>query len=409
MNNDGINENPASPAPAGDESSAPGILAVVQRYSVAVTCTLIAFAIRYWLTPILGGELPFMLFVAAALVAAWYGGAVTGIVSLLLGLMLAGHFFLPPHIATQMPYSPEALEFVRYFFTASLGIVLIEVLHRDRKRTRLAAEELRREVERRRRTEATLREAQAELARHAQELEQRVADRTARLTATVESLRGLLYHIAHNLRAPLRAMSGYSTLLAREHAVALNAEGRDFLDHISAAARRMDELIRDLLEYGRLGHVDLVLTNVSLERAVDRCLFQLDYEIKAKKAEVTVDRPLPAVWGDAEVLEQVLTNLLENALKFVSPGVAPRIRLRAEPRGSRVRIWVEDNGVGIDPRYHERIFGVFESLYPGSGQEGTGIGLAIVRQGAQRMEGQAGVDSEVGAGSRFWVELQAAH
>jgi signal transduction histidine kinase len=123
---------------------------------------------------------------------------------------------------------------------------------------------------------------------------------------------------------------------------------------------------------------------------------------------VTVLGPLPEVQAHPEVLERVLTNLLENALKFVRAGVAPRIRLWTEPRGSVVRLWIEDNGMGIDPQYHERIFKVFESLYPSQSQQGTGMGLAIVKQGAQRLGGQVGVESRVGAGSRFWVEFQGA-
>ncbi len=408
MNDTEPNEELKGTGPAQTDTRPPELGGILRRYGVAFLCVLVAFAIRYWLSPVLGEELPFMLFVAASLVAAWYGGAVTGVVALLLGLLLASYFFLPGQRPPRMPYSLETLQLVRYLFTASLGIVLIEVLHRDRRRTRAAVQELEREVERRQRTEAALREAQAQLRQRADELEQRVTERTSRLTATVESLRELLYHIAHNLRAPLRAMDGYSTVLASDCAPKLEPASREHLRHISQAARRMDRLIDDLLQYGRLGTMEIALTRVSLQAAVEAACSQLAREIQAANAEVTVDGPLPEVQAHPEVLEGALTHLLENALGFARAGVAPRIRVWAEPRGAVVRLWIEDNGIGIDPQYHERIFRVFESLYPSQGREGTGMGLALVKQGVQRLGGQVGVESQLGAGSRFWVELPGA-
>jgi signal transduction histidine kinase len=306
------------------------------------------------------------------------------------------------------PFSLEALQFIRYFFTASLGIALIEVLHRDRRKARAALEELEREVKRREKTEEELRQAETRLRRHADLLEQRVEERTAHLAATVESLRGLLYHIAHNLRAPLRAMEGYSHLLITEHGPKLDAIARGHLLHIGAASKRMDELIQDLLAYGRLGHIEVAIRGLDLGAAVNEALFALQLEIQRRNAVVRIDGSLPAVLADPQILKEVLANLLENAIKFVPPETQPQVTLRAERRGSEVRLLIEDNGVGIEPRFHQRIFEVFEALYPGNGQSGTGIGLAIVKQGMQRMHGAVGLESEPGAGSRFWIELPGA-
>ena len=371
-----------------------------RRYLAALFCILIAFGVRYWLTPILGEELPFMLFIAAALVAAWYGGAVAGTTALLLGLFLADHFFLAKAKA-QLTRSTEALYFVRYIFTASLGIALIETLHRSRRK-------LQSEVARRQRTEAELLLTQNLLKTHANELEESVARRTTELAATVKYLESLLYHIGHNLRAPLRAMEGYATILVEEYASRLDATAKDYSAHISDAARRMDTLIHDLLEYGRLGYVQLPLSRVNLGQVLEQVLFRLAYEIRTRNAQLNVVGPLPDVLANPEMLEQVLTNLVENSIKFVSAGTRPVVQMDAETRVGKVRLWIRDNGIGIPEAYRNRIFEVFETLPCPQGVGGTGIGLAIVKQGIQRMGGQVGVESDSGGGSCFWIELPSA-
>jgi signal transduction histidine kinase len=167
----------------------------------------------------------------------------------------------------------------------------------------------------------------------------------------------------------------------------------------------MNLLIHGLLDYGRLGHVEVGLVNVSLEKVIEKALFGLAYEIRASTAEVQVLDPLTEALANADVLEAVVTNLLENAIKFIHPGTRPQVRVWSELRESRVRLWVKDNGIGIDPQFHERIFAAFETLPSGGRNHGTGIGLAIVKLGVQRMGGHVGVESQLGAGSRFWIEL----
>jgi signal transduction histidine kinase len=387
--------NRKEPSPNSEAAdSRPGILL---RYTVAFLCMLVAFEIRYFLTPWLGEELPFMLFVGAALVAAWYGGAVAGMASLLMGLFLSDYFFLS-RAAPGFPPRIEALHVVRYVFTASLGIILIEVLHRNRRK-------LEEQIARREESEARLREAHEQLSHHAEQLDRCVEERTERLSETVEALRDLLYHMAHNLRSPLRAVQGFTSLLSQEYASKLDATARQYSNQICAAASRMDELIHDLLEYGRLGYVQLAVRPVSLEEILESVLFRAAHQIQSAKANVKVLHPLPEVMADAAILEQVLANLLENAIKFVGRGQRASVQIRAEHDHHTVRVWVEDNGIGIDPLYSERIFGAFETLHPRQGYEGTGIGLAIVKQGILRMGGLVGVESKPGAGSRFWIDL----
>jgi signal transduction histidine kinase len=170
----------------------------------------------------------------------------------------------------------------------------------------------------------------------------------------------------------------------------------------------MDQLIHDLLDYGRLGHVEVQLTEVKVGEVLDRVVYRSMHQLQQKKAVLKIDSPLPEVRANAEILEQILANLMDNALKFTAAGRRPQIRLSTEIKGGWARIYVQDNGIGIEPHHTKRIFEPFETLHPGSRAKGTGIGLAIVRQGILRMGGRAGVESEPGRGSRFWIELPLA-
>ncbi len=141
---------------------------------------------------------------------------------------------------------------------------------------------------------------------------------------------------------------------------------------------------------------------------VDEACGALEIEVKELGGEIAVERPLGRVLAHRAVLGQIVTNLLTNAVKFTKPDTPPRVRVRSERAAGRVRLWVEDNGIGIASEHRERIFRAFERLHGVQQYPGTGIGLAIVQKGATRLGGQAGVESEPGAGSRFWVELAEA-
>jgi PAS domain S-box-containing protein len=266
-----------------------------------------------------------------------------------------------------------------------------------------------RDITERKRTERALVAAQAQLQRYAQELEQRVQERTAKLQETVRSLDGFCYTIAHDLRAPLRAMTGFSAELVETYAAALNPQGRDYLLRIQASAARMDALIRDLLEFGRLNTVELDnLGTVELPSALCKALLPLESEIAAKGGRVELREPLMAVRGSKVVVEQVFANLLANALKFVPPDIPPHVQIWTEPRLGMVRVCVQDNGIGIKSEHIEKLFQPFVRLVNADEFPGTGIGLAIVRKGVERMGGHAGVESQLGKGSCFWIELPRA-
>lgn len=254
-------------------------------------------------------------------------------------------------------------------------------------------------------TELALRDAQARLQEHAARLEQAVAERTAELRETNEQLETFVYTVAHDLRGPLRAMTGFSQLLVADYADKLDPTARHMLERIQGASEFMDRLVIDLLSFGRAARAQIEMEPVSVARAWEQAWFQCAVEAERTRAKVEVVEPLPCVRGHEATLGQVLANLLANALKFVPEGATPEVRFGAEPRGEWVRLWMEDNGIGIAPEHCERVFRVFERLH-GTRYGGTGVGLAIVRKGAERMGGRAGVESEPGKGSRFWIELR---
>jgi len=252
------------------------------------------------------------------------------------------------------------------------------------------------------------RRAEADLKRLNETLEDRVAERTRQLEEINAELDAFGYTVSHDLRAPLRAMDGFAKALAATYGDALDARGHDFLRRITGAAERMDRLIQDLLAYSRLSRDELRLQPVSLGDVVREALRDLEADIRQRAAAVAVDEPLGAVLAHRETLRQVVGNLISNAMKFVTPGVVPNVRIRSEVRDGRRRLWVHDNGIGIDPRYHANIFRVFERLHGIETYPGTGIGLAIVRRGTERMGGRVGLESAPGEGTSFWIELPTA-
>ena len=233
------------------------------------------------------------------------------------------------------------------------------------------------------------------------ELEQRVSERTAELEA-------FAYSVSHDLKAPLRGIDGYSHLLLDDYADKLDEEGRFFLHTIRQATQQMKQLIDDLLEYSRMQRRTLTIGNVNAPKLVEALLAERAAEIEAHNITIEVNLPCAGVVAEVEGLAQVLRNLLDNAIKFTHGVPAPRIEIGGREEEKTCILWVRDNGVGFDPKYQDRIFEIFQRLHSTEAFPGTGIGLAIVRQGMKRMNGRVWAESKLGEGAVFYIEIPNA-
>jgi signal transduction histidine kinase len=238
-------------------------------------------------------------------------------------------------------------------------------------------------------------------------LERTVNERTASLREAIAQMEEFSYSISHDLRAPVRAMQCYAEVLREDYGSQLDDNAKKYLDRIINGGVRMDRLIQDILTYSRMSRREMELKPIALDK-VARDIVRHYLDMGSSQADVQVEGKLLNVIGHEASLSQAISNLLHNALKFVAPGTTPKVRIHSERSNGDVRLWIEDNGIGINPEYQHRLFSVFERIHPEKNYEGTGIGLAIVRKATERMGGKAGVESDGVHGSRFWIQLPAA-
>jgi signal transduction histidine kinase len=222
------------------------------------------------------------------------------------------------------------------------------------------------------------------------------------------------------MRGPLRAMQVFGFMIQEDSGNHLSAPSADYLRRIMNSARRMDALILDSLQYAKTVRESLPLEAVQ-PAPILRGIRESYPTLQPPNVQIEIVDPLPSIMANEAGLAQCFSNLLVNAVKFTKPGVTPAIRVWAAtapatlpassengtvPSAKFVRLWFEDNGIGVSKEYHERIFGMFQQL--DKKYDGTGIGLALVQKTAERMGGKVGVESELGNGSRFWLEFKAA-
>jgi PAS domain S-box-containing protein len=266
----------------------------------------------------------------------------------------------------------------------------------------IGASKIARNITERIRREQTLQQMREDLGKLNEQLEQRVKERTSELAETVADLEAFSYSITHDLRAPLRSMQSFASMLEEDCAGQVSASGKDYIRRIVTSARRMDRLIQDVLTYSRMARSELSLEEVDLEHLIQGIVESYP-GFQPPAASIQIKTPLGKVCANEAALTQCLSNLIGNAIKFVKPAQHPRVTIWSEQHGSHNRIYVEDNGIGIQPRHQERIFGIFQRL--SKSYEGMGIGLSIVKKAAERMGGAVGLRSEPGQGSTFWLDL----
>jgi len=249
------------------------------------------------------------------------------------------------------------------------------------------------------------RRARRALAQLNAELEERIATRTAALNNKTRELETFAYSVAHDLKAPLRGIDGYSRLLLEDYFEQLDEEGRSFLKTIHTSTEEMAQLIDDLLEYSRLERRELKSDRIELASLVDTVVEQTRREGSEEQVNFVININGESIVGDANAIHQALRNYVDNAVKFSRKVSAPRIEISSTETPKSVVLSVRDNGVGFDMQYHDRIFNIFQRLNSIEDYPGTGVGLAIVRKSMERMGGRAWAESELGRGATFYLEI----
>lgn len=247
--------------------------------------------------------------------------------------------------------------------------------------------------------------SEAQIREMTDSLEQKVLERTAQFEAVNKELEAFSYSVSHDLRAPLRAIDGYASMVDEDYRQFLDDEGRRLLDNIQQNARKMSSLIDDLLAFSRLGKKVLQKRELNMNELFEGVLIDFGKSQK-HHAEITTDELHP-VMGDYSLMHQVMINLLSNAVKYSSKKLQPKVHVTSQRMGNEVIYTVTDNGVGFDMKYAHKLFGVFQRLHTFEEFEGTGVGLATVQRIVARHGGRIWAESEIDKGSAFHVSLPA--
>ena len=347
-------------------------LSAFQRYGLSVLGVSLAVCLALLLQQLHFRDVEVPLLFFALAVAAWYGGGGAAILGWALSCIGFDFFFVEPLYSLSI----EPFE-IPYFVVFALFAGLVTWFSTVR-----------------RRVERELRQARDDLEK-----------RSAELAASNKELEAFAYSVSHDLRAPLRHMAGFSELLQKNSAQALDGKSKRYIGVILESAKRMGALIDDLLSFSRIGRSETNKAAVNLGQLVEEALSEVRRDLRDHKIVWKIDK-LPAAYGDRAMLRLALVNLISNAVKFTRTRSPAEIQIGQMPASDdQVIIFVRDNGVGFDMKYVGKLFGVFQRLHSGEAFEGTGIGLATVQRIAHRHGGKAWGEGAVDQGATFYLSI----
>jgi signal transduction histidine kinase len=368
----------------------------ILRYGFSVVSVGMALGVAFALQHYQFRDVELPVLTLAIAFTTWYAGAGPSVLAVLLSSTCFDYFFIEPLYSFDI--SSRDLP---YFFIFVAWAVIVASFSAVRRRVedslRQARDNLQVEVEQRRLREDEIRKLNKELNKRATELE--VANK---------ELESFAYSVSHDLRAPLRHMVGYSELLQRQASSMLDEKSQRFIRTILDSAKRMGNLIDDLLAFSRIGRTETKKTQVDLGRLVQEVLAEIGQDTKDRDIAWRIG-VLPVCYGDRSMLRLVVVNLVSNAVKFTRMREAAEIEIGAVERDdNEVDLFVRDNGAGFDMRYVDKLFGVFQRLHLPEQFEGTGIGLATVQRIIHRHGGQVRGEGALDQGATFYFSLPKA-